>query len=421
MSNPDKTPRAVPPSSTTNAPVRRRRDQAVGIYVHVPFCARKCPYCDFAVDVRASIPHQRYAHGLIREFERRKHELEGRTVHTIYLGGGTPSIWDLDAFRHVMEHLQSAIGTQNFNEIEICMEANPVNITRENLRAWTDAGVTRLSIGCQSFQARILKILNRNHTRDQALSAVEMALEHGPGVVSLDLIYGNPEQTMDEWARDLDTVEALEGLKHLSAYNLTIEPGTAFKRRRDRGRLALPDDDLCFEMLDYLIERAEAMGLERYEVSNFARPGYRSRHNTLYWTGAEYLGLGVGAHSLRIDTAGSPNPGIFRHANPRLTDAYLSAPGEPAPDSDSAVPLSAREHFIERLFLGVRTRAGLDFAGLQFQFEGALPEGLLQKAEALLDELCDAGFLTRQADIFVPTHLGLNVADGLAQRFADAL
>lgn len=410
------------------AAVRRRRDQAVGIYLHVPFCARQCPYCDFAVDVRATIPHRTYADGLIREFEQRKHDLRGRALQTIYIGGGTPSLWDPAELQRVLEHLRASINTSDFSPqnqgeapVEICMEANPVNITRTNLAAWTRAGVTRLSIGCQSFQPRILKVLNRNHTRAQALSAVELALEHGPSEVSIDLMFGNPEQTMEEWARDLDTAETFAGLQHISAYNLTIEPGTAFKRRRERGRLEVPDDAHCFEMLNYLIARSEAMGLERYEVSSFARPGHRSRHNTLYWTGAEYLGLGVGAHSLRIEADPTQSPGIFRHANPRVTDVYLQDPGKPGPCSDSTVSLSPREHLIERLFLGVRTLAGLDMAEINFQFREAVAHERLEQAETLLDKMCEQGFLTREDDLFLPTHQGLNVADGLAQRFADAL
>lgn len=412
-------PRPTPPRAP--APVRRRRDQAAGVYVHVPFCARQCPYCDFAVDVRATIPHDAYADGLLQEFERRKEQLRGRSVHSIYIGGGTPSIWRPDALSRVLQHLRAAIEPAQTGALEICMEANPVDITRQNLSAWRAAGVTRLSIGCQSFEPRILKALNRNHTRAQALKAVEMALTYGPGEVSIDLMFGNPDQTMHEWMRDLDTVERFEGLQHLSAYNLTIEPGTAFIRRRERGRLRVPDDAQCFEMLEQLIARTAAMGMERYEVSSFARPGHRSRHNTLYWTGAEYLGLGVGAHSLRVESDPAQNPGIFRHANPRLTDAYLQDPGAPGPCTDSTVALSPREHLIERLFLGVRTLAGLDFAQVKFQFEQALPAELLERAEVLLNQLCDGGFLTRKDDLFLPTHRGLNVADAVAQRFADSL
>lgn len=394
--------------------VERRSDAAAGIYVHVPFCARQCPYCDFAVDVRRTIPHREYADALLAEFERRKRRLDGREVRTIYFGGGTPSLWQPDEFARVLEILRASVGSENL--VEVCLEANPADITRERLRVWTDAGVTRLSIGCQSFQPRILKILNRIHSRDEALAAVELAIAHGPLVVSLDLIFGNPQQTMAEWERDLDTVDQIAGLEHLSAYNLTIEPGTAFQRRVDRGRLVVPDADRCFEMLERLIERAEQMGYERYEVSNFARSGSRSRHNTLYWTGAEYLGLGVGAHSLHID----PQRGVERRANPRQTAAYLMAPGEPA----SVERLSAREHFIERLFLGVRTRAGLSLDQIRHQFVDAVGDQPLQKARAMLQEMCEQGLMERAPErtdeAFLPTHRGLNLADSLAERFVSA-
>jgi oxygen-independent coproporphyrinogen-3 oxidase len=301
--------------------------------------------------------------------------------------------------------------------MEISMEANPADISGEALSAWAQAGVNRLSIGCQSFQPRILKVLSRIHTGAQALSAVETAVERGaegrgPGIVSLDLIFGNPQQTMQEWERDLDVVENIEGLKHLSAYNLTIEPGTAFARRRDRGRLSVPDDDHAFAMLARLIERCEAMGLERYEVSNFARSGQRSRHNTLYWTGAEYLGLGVGAHSLHIDAG----RGVIRQANPRQTAAFLDAPDEPA----SVEHLSAAEHFVERLFLGVRTREGLNFAEVRHQFRRSIPGVAIDKAKVILEEFCTQDLVVRQDDVFRPTHQGLNLADSLAERLASA-
>lgn len=388
------------------APVRRRTDDLAGIYIHVPFCARQCPYCDFAVDVRRTIPHREYADAIVAEFDRRKARLDRRRVQTVYFGGGTPSLWRPDQLARVLAHLFEHLGER---PVEVCMEANPVDITRENLRAWTDAGVGRLSIGCQSFQPRVLDILNRNHTREQALEAVELAIEYGPPAVSLDLIFGNPEQTMAEWQADLDVVEGLGGLAHLSAYNLTIEPGTAFQRRVQKGRLDLPDDDQCFEMLDYLVARCEAMGLERYEVSNFARPGHRSQHNTLYWVGAEYLGLGVGAHSLHIDE----NEGVIRRSNPRRTATYLEVPGEPA----EVERLSPLEHLTERLFLGIRTRAGLDYSQARAQFQGAVDAERLDKAEVLLEEMLEQGFLEWDAGTYRPTHRGLNVADALAERF----
>ncbi len=393
------------------AGVRRRSDSAAGIYVHVPFCARRCPYCDFAVDVRRTIPHVEYADAIVREFDLRKDALDARSVRTIYFGGGTPSLWRPDQFARVLEHLRVHLDADQL--AEVCMEANPVDITPENLAVWSDAGLSRLSIGCQSFQPRVLEALNRNHTRQQAVDAVQLAIDQGPAEVSLDLIFGNPQQTMQEWEADLDMVERFEGLAHVSAYNLTIEPHTAFQRRLERGRLVLPDEERCYEMLDYLIERLEQMGFGRYEVSNFARPGHRSRHNTLYWTGAEYLGLGVGAHSLLIGDDG----GVVRRANPRQTAEYLEHLGEP----DWTEELSAREHFVERLFLGIRTRAGLDFDEVRTQFQDPLGADRLAEAKALLEEMVEQGFIEGDGELYRPTHHGLNVADALAERFMGML
>ncbi|MFP4597036.1 MAG: radical SAM family heme chaperone HemW [Persicimonas sp.] len=397
--------------------MRRRDDAACGIYVHVPFCARQCPYCDFAVDVRKTIPHTEYADALIEEFSGRRHLIDGRDVRTIYFGGGTPSLWQPEQLDRVMREIRGALGPDE--PAEVTLEANPDDVTRSNLSAWCDAGVTRLSIGCQSFQPRVLKSLNRNHTPERAIEAVELALAHGPDIVSLDLIFGNPGQSFEEWEADLDQVEQFvlesdgsernDRLDHLSAYHLTIEPGTAFARRRAKGRLSVPDDDRSFEMLERLVARCEELGLMRYEVSNFARAGCRSQHNTLYWTGAEYLGLGVGAHSLQIDA----EDGVVRRANPRLTADYLASPGEPG----ELEQLSAKEHLVERLFLGIRTREGLDFAQLRRQFGGAVPTEWLDRAEGGLDEMVDSAFLERSTHIYYPTHAGLNLADALAERF----
>ncbi|MFU8804351.1 MAG: radical SAM family heme chaperone HemW [Bradymonadaceae bacterium] len=381
---------------------RRRSDDRAGVYIHVPFCARLCPYCDFAVTIKTAIPHEEYARALLEEFQARRYELEGRDVRTIYVGGGTPSLWDLNELRRVLDAVRDAYAVSD--EAEITLEANPNQVTAGNLRGWTEAGINRLSIGCQSFQARILTALRRNHGPETALDAVKAAIDYMPEV-SLDLIFGGPEQIMDEWERDLDVVSTLDGLAHLSAYHLTIEPGTAFFMRHRRGTLVVADDELATDMMERLIDRTNELGFERYEVSNFARGGARSRHNTNYWTGGEYLGLGVGAHGLGIDD----DEGVVRRANPRKFDEYMNDPCTPALIED----LDARTHLAERLYLSMRTLEGVYWAELVHQFDPSL----LRDARAVLDALVERGMAETDDELswYGPTGRGLFVADAVAE------
>jgi oxygen-independent coproporphyrinogen-3 oxidase len=355
--------------------------------------------------VEKQIPHDAYADALLAEFEARRDDLAGRDVRTIYFGGGTPSLWSIEAFERVLGHLMDAVDRARIEEVTL--EANPVDMTVESLERWAGAGVTRLSIGVQSFQSAMLDALNRNHSADQARRAVELALEHGPGLVSFDLMFGVPGQSEELWARDLELIDEFEGLAHVSGYNLTIEPGTAFYRRRERGRLELPDDDASFGMLEMLVDTCADAGLERYEVSNFARKGARSRHNTLYWTGAEYLGIGTGAHSLRIDERG-----VVRRANRRSRTAYTEAPVEPM----DVERLDAGQHFVERLFLGLRTREGIDWQQVRDQFDAVLPPERIERARRVLESFVEQGWVEFGERSFRPTRSGLNVADALADK-----
>lgn len=392
--------------------VMRRRDARGGVYIHVPFCARLCPYCDFAVTIKAQIPHREYADALLAEFSARADELEGRDVRTIYLGGGTPSLWEPAEMARVLEVVRARYGVSD--EAEITLEANPNQIDDAALAAWRGAGINRLSIGCQSFQPRMLKALRRNHSAQDAVGAVERALLAFEKV-SLDIMFGGPGQTLEEWALDLEQLGRFEGLSHVSAYSLTVEPGTAFWIRQKRGTLTIADEDVAALMMEQLVERLADLGFERYEVSSFARPGARSQHNSNYWLGGEYLGLGVGAHSFRLDCS-EDGSGVKRRNNPRKYDDYMAAP-ERAAELES---LSARDHLLERLFLGVRTAAGLDFDEILHQFGGVVGDDVLGKARELLEVMVAEGFLAG-GPVYVPTEPGFRFADSLAERFYSEL
>ncbi len=388
--------------------VRRRRDARGGVYVHVPFCERLCPYCDFAVTIKAQIPHREYADALLREFAARADELKGRDVRTIYFGGGTPSLWAPVELARVLDVLRATYAVSD--DAEITLEANPNQINDVALEAWRGVGINRLSIGCQSFQPRMLQALRRNHSAQEAVWAVERALKAFEAV-SLDIMFGGPGHTLEEWALDLDQLGRFEGLSHVSAYSLTVWPGTAFWIRQKRGTLTIADEDVAAQMMEQLVDRLAELGLERYEVSSFAKPGVRSQHNSNYWLGGEYLGLGVGAHSFRLNCV-EDGSGVERRNNPRKYDVYMAEPERAAEFED----LSVRDHLLERLFLGVRTAAGLDFDEILHQFGDVVGSDVLGKARELLEAMVAEGFLAG-GPVYVPTEQGFRFADSLAERF----
>lgn len=388
--------------------VRRRRDRAAGIYLHVPFCARICPYCDFAVTAKKRIPHERYAEALMAEFDARASALEGRAVRTIYFGGGTPSRWAPEQLGRVLEHVRRSEFVDVDALEEISIEANPVDVTEANLAVWREAGVGRVSLGCQSFQSEVLEALGREHTGAEARAAAARVLAAGMRA-SIDLIFGAPRQAAASWEADLEIFAALalrEGLDHLSAYSLTIEPRTPFARQVARGELEVASEEALRERTERLAEVCARVGFEPYEVSSWCAPGGRSRHNSLYWLGAEYLGVGVGAHSLRIDERG-----VARRANTRHLAHYLA---DPIASCEREL-LTAEEHLAERVFVGVRTRLGLDLDELSWQFAGAVGAARLEAIASRADALVTEGLLERRGALLRPTREGLMVADALGE------
>jgi oxygen-independent coproporphyrinogen-3 oxidase len=269
----------------------------LSVYVHLPWCLRKCPYCDFnsheftasGATTAQELPEGRYVDAVRADLERALPLVWGRTVQSVFLGGGTPSLFSPAAIDRLLSDLRALLPLAA--DCEITMEANPGTFERERFRAFARAGVTRLSIGVQSFDDRALRALGRVHDRAQALAAAEEAARSF-ATFNLDLMYALPQQSPQDLEADLAQALALQP-PHLSVYHLTLEPNTVFATRPPAG---LPDDDTGAEMLDLVTERTAAAGLERYEVSAFARPGHRCRHNVNYWQFGDYLGLGAGAH-----------------------------------------------------------------------------------------------------------------------------
>jgi len=267
----------------------------LALYIHLPWCLKKCPYCDFnshewgaASGQRGPLPQRDYVRALLADLEASLPLVWGRPVVSVFIGGGTPSLFDPDVIGRLLSDVRARLPLEP--DAEITLEANPGTFERERFAAFRDAGVTRLSIGVQTFDDRFLHALGRVHDGAQARAAVDEAARHF-GTFNLDLMYALPGQTPVDLERDLDTALAFQP-PHLSVYHLTIEPNTRFAKHPPE----VPDDDTAYAMLDRITERIDAAGLARYEVSAYARTGHRCRHNLNYWQFGDYLGIGAGAH-----------------------------------------------------------------------------------------------------------------------------
>ncbi|MFN4005606.1 MAG: radical SAM family heme chaperone HemW, partial [Hylemonella sp.] len=261
----------------------------LSLYVHLPWCLRKCPYCDFnSHEMRDQLPEQRYIDALVADLEAALPLIWGRPIVSVFLGGGTPSLFSPEAIDRLLAALRARLAL--VPGCEITLEANPGTFERARFRAFRAAGVTRLSVGVQSFDDELLRRIGRVHDRAQALAALQEAA-HSFDTFNLDLMYALPGQTLEQLAQDVGQALAFAP-PHLSIYHLTIEPNTYFAKHPP----PLPEDDTAYAMLDLITERTGLAGLQRYEVSAYARPGHHCRHNLNYWQFGDYLGIGAGAH-----------------------------------------------------------------------------------------------------------------------------
>ena len=314
------------------------------LYIHVPFCVRRCSYCDFSIAVRKRVPAADYVAAILADLERQG---EVGPLETIYFGGGTPSLLPPEAvttaLRYVCRHTPSP------DAVEVTLEANPEDVTPSTAAAWRSAGVNRVSLGAQSFDDRVLRWMHRAHDAARIGEAVRALRSAGIDDVSLDLIFALPPELGRDWRGDLDCALALEPT-HLSLYGLTVEPRTPLARWVSRGAAVAPDDERYAE--EYLLahERGSDAGYTFYEVSNAARPGYRSRHNSAYWSGRPYLGLGPAAHSF---------DGRTRRWNLAAWEAYRRALTEGRSTVESEEILTAEQQELEALYLGLRTSEGV--------------------------------------------------------------
>ena len=376
----------------------------LGVYVHVPFCQRRCPYCDFSIAVRPEIPHQAYLRAVLAELEARAPAYDGLPLTSLYFGGGTPSLWASDALAAVIDAVRGRWGTPG----EVTVEVNPGDVDRARLDAWRAAGVNRLSVGAQSFDPALLRALGRSHSVEETRALLRDAQHSGFERISLDLIFGVAGQRRSGFERDLNA--ALDaGVEQVSTYSLTIEPHTPFARREARGERLVVEDDEVAEMFEVADQVTAARGLRRYEPSNIARPGHWSRHNLIYWLGGVYLGLGMGAHSLWR----SPEGAARRRGNSPDLKRYLADPlTTPALDER----LAPEVHLSERIFLGLRTRFPLSLEALAEQHGAAQ----VDRYRPALDQLVADGLIEASPDGRVATTArGLLFHDRIAARVVE--
>ena len=333
------------------------------VYLHVPFCQRRCSYCDFSIAVRKRIPAREYVDAVLRELRllgvtdpgRKPGDVGGETLETLYLGGGTPSLLPPDALATLLTSLLDVFRpTSSRDAVEVTLEANPEDVKPENAAAWRRAGVNRVSLGAQSFNDGVLRWMHRSHDAARIGDAVRALRAAGFDNISLDLIFALPAELERDWGRDLDLACSLLPA-HLSLYGLTVEERTPLARWVSRGAAAAPDDERYAD--EYLLAhiRLAAYGYQFYEVSNAARDGRRSRHNAAYWSGRPYLGLGPAAHSF---------DGRVRRWNLAAWETYRRAVAAGLPAVEAEEVLTEEQRDLERLYLALRTDAGAPLAAL---------------------------------------------------------
>ncbi len=378
-----------------------RIDPGFGLYVHWPFCRSKCPYCDFNSHVREGIDAPRWHDALLAELDHYAAQTSGRTLTSVFFGGGTPSLMPPRTVAAILQ--RSARHWQVDTALEVTLEANPTSAEAGRFGEFRTAGVNRLSLGVQALDDRALAFLGRRHSAAEALDALALARRHFSNL-SFDLIYARPEQTVAAWREEL--ARALEeGTQHLSLYQLTIEPGTAFHAARRRGELSLPDPALAAALFEASQAAMEAAGLPAYEISNHARPGAESRHNLTYWRYGDYVGVGPGAHG-RL-TFGDRKFATRQH---RAPEAWLEAVERTGHATRTRRPLDRSERLDELAMMGLRLSGGVPRAAFRREL-AAEPEKLFGAKR--LGALQDAGYLELDGTGLRATATGLQRLDAV--------
>ena len=366
-----------------------------GLYIHIPFCAKRCLYCDFFsnTDMKFKEP---YVSAVIREMQLRQEYIGGEPLDTIYFGGGTPSQLQQADFERIFKAIDCLFNISSCKEITL--EVNPDDMTPEYVASLRNLPFNRVSMGVQSFKEKDLHFLNRRHDREQALRAVELCKENGIPNISIDLIYGLPGQTLEEWQENLDDAIHLE-IPHISAYHLIYEEGTALYKLMEAGKVAPIEEELSVTLFSTLINRLAEAGYLHYEISNFARPGYFSQHNSSYWTGKKYIGIGPSAHSY---------DGESRQWNISSLPHYLEGIRTGIPNIEIE-KLDINTKYNDFIITGLRTMWGIRTSDIREQFGEEKQAYLERQAATYLHQ----GLLIYENDTLTLSKEGIFISDGI--------
>lgn len=365
-------------------------------YVHIPFCTQICYYCDFSKVFIKNQPVDSYLEHLIEEY----HSYDIKKLRTLYIGGGTPTALSAPQLAFLLEKLTDKLDLSYLEELTI--EANPGDLDEEKIAVLKDSPVNRVSLGVQTFNDRMLKQIGRSHLEKDIYENIANLKKAGFDNISIDLIYALPKQTMEDVKTNVAKAIALD-IPHMSLYSLILENHTVFMNRMRRGKLPLPKEDLEAEMFEYIIAELEKAGFEHYEISNFSKPGFESRHNLMYWDNAEYYGIGAGASGY-VDGVRYKNHGPIRH--------YLQAVEAGNARVQEEV-LTLNEKMEEEMFLGLRKKSGVS----KKRFEEKFGLSFEDQYGDVVAELTEQGLLVPDKDIVRMTKQGLFLGDTVAEKF----
>ena len=366
-------------------------------YVHIPFCTQICFYCDFSKVFIKNQPVDDYLQALKAEFERE----EIRQLRTLYIGGGTPTALSAPQLDVLLEFLTQNLDLSALEELTI--EANPGDLTEDKIAVLANSPVNRVSLGVQTFDDQMLKKIGRSHQEKDIYETIGNLKKVGFDNISIDLIYALPQQTMEQVKVNVEKALGLD-IPHMSLYSLILENHTVFMNRMRRGKLHLPQEDLEAEMFEYIIAELEKAGFEHYEISNFSKPGFESRHNLMYWDNAEYYGLGAGA-------SGYVNGVRYRNRGP--IQHYLKAIREEGHARLNEEFLKQKEMMEEEMFLGLRKKSGVS----KQKFTDKFGVDFDQQYGAVVTELTEQGLLVPDKEIVRMTKKGLFLGDSVAEKF----
>ena len=366
-----------------------------GIYIHIPFCKRRCIYCDF-FSTTQSEKKPTYIHALCQELEIRKDYLQGEDIETIYLGGGTPSQLSLEELESIFTTIYNIYKVKE--DAEITLEANPDDLAPEYVAMLRQLPVNRISMGIQTFQEDILKLLHRRHTAQQAIEAFQRCRNAGFQNISIDLMYGLPGETLETWKQDLQQAIALHP-EHISAYHLIYEEGTTLWNLRERHQVEEADEELSVTLFKTLIDELTQAGYQHYEISNFCLPELHSRHNSSYWTGKKYLGCGPSAHSYN---------GLSRQWNVASLDHYIEGIISGKPDYEME-ELDIYTRYNDFVITSIRTCWGMPLSYLRTEYGEDLYRYCLRMAKPYLSQ----GLLETKENILKLTKEGIFISDGI--------